>query len=347
MIRKWIVLNIGITMLVIVLVGFTIKELACYQFSQYADSALQSQQFRQTIEGYLFDAGLLTLIIAIFVHLFFAKKILTPLDRLSNISKGLIKRSDYSSVNAISNDEVGQIAGELDHISNRVDYLHQQRNQMIADLAHELRTPLTTLNGYLEGLEEGVFDQDESIYALLKKECTYLTDLVENMHELHQWENEEINIKKQWYQIKDVIYSGLASIQNKFDELGIQVEKNVDTSSIYCDQNAICSVLSHLFDNIARYDVGKKVLIEGKHLNDKYVISVSNRGLPIPQGAENHLCDRFFRVENSRNRETGGAGLGLTIVSEIVKALGGEIGFYTEDNFHTFYFLIPVSNSKE
>lgn len=342
MIRKWVVLNIGITILVVVLIGVSISEFACYQFNQYTDSALQSHHFRKVVEGYLIGAGLLVFIAAVLIHLFFAKKILTPLHKLSDFSKVLNHRFEAHTVNVTSTDEVGQIADDLKQVSNRMNDLNQQQNQMMAGLAHELRTPLTNLNGYLEGLEAGVFDQNESIYALLKNECVQLTSLVESMREFQQWENGEI--KKQWVEMKDAIPSATAPYQSQFDELGIELEMRVNPSRVYGDPQAIYAILGRLLDNVVQFDVGKNVKVEGYHLHDDYVISVSNKGLPIPEDAESHLFEPFFRVEDSRNRETGGSGLGLAIVKEIVDELNGEAGFYTEEHVHTFWCSFPVIN---
>lgn len=341
MIRKWIVLNIGITLLIIVLVGFSMKEFACYQFNQYAHSALQFHQFRRVIGEYLIEAGLIAFLAAVLIHLIFAKKILSPLNRLLHFSKEL--KGD--ALHLDSKDEVGQIANDLKQASNRIHHLNQQQSQIMSALAHELRTPLTTLNGYLEGLEAGIFDQNKSIYDLLKKECVQLTDLVESMNELQQWENTEI--KKQWMEMKRTVQSAAALFQNRFDELGVEVDMRVVSANVYCDPKAVYAILSHLFDNVVRYNVGQKVEIEGKPMDRQYVVSVSNQGSPIPKTAVAHLFDPFFRVELSRNRETGGTGLGLAIVKQIVRRLNGEVNFFSERDIHTICFSVPAFERQE
>lgn len=340
MILKWTVLNIGITTLIIIFVGLSMKEFACYQFNQFAQTELQSHQFRKLVGDYLIQAGLLTFLAAVLIHLLFAKKILHPLYRLSHLSRNLNQQSDADPVRVSSKDEVGRIANDLNQVSNRLKNLDQQNNQMMGSLAHELRTPLTTLNGYLEGLESGVFDEDPSIYTLLKNECVHLMKLMENMHEYHQWENGHITLHKQRIDMKETIQSGVARFQKQFAESGIDIETHLDFAHIDCDPRAIQTVLSHLLDNVIRFDVGKQVMIVGKFYNNEYVISLSNRGMPIPKVAEKQLFDPFFRVEHSRNRETGGSGLGLAIVKEIVNELNGKTGFYTEHHFHTFWFSI-------
>lgn len=342
MIRKWVVLNIGITILVLVLIGVSISEFACYQFNQYSDSALQSHHFRKVIESYLIGAGLFVFIAAVLIHLFFAKKILTPLHQLSDSSRVLNHHTQSPAVNVASKDEVGQIADNLDQVSHRMNDLNQQQNQILAGLAHELRTPLTNLNGYLEGLEAGVFDQNESVYALLKEECVQLTDLVEGMRELQQWENGGIN--DEGVEMADVIKSALISYRSPLEKSGIEIEQRIDSAHIDCDPQAISAILAHLLDNVIQYDIGKRVIITGRYDQNNYEISVSNQGLPIPKEAQSRLFDTFFRVEHSRNRQTGGSGLGLAIVAEIVKRLGGDVGFYSKQHLHTFWFSIEAKS---
>ncbi|HET7579968.1 MAG TPA: HAMP domain-containing sensor histidine kinase [Bacillales bacterium] len=341
MIRKWIVLNVGITLFVIGLVGLTIKELACYQFNQYVHSTLRSEQFRQVLGQYLFDAGILALAIAVLAHLFFAKKILSPLQSLSRYSKTRDREASLS-LNAFTRDEVGEIAGSLEKVSGELTDLNQKRNRMITDLAHELRTPLTNLNGYVEGLRSGAFDQNESVYAVLKEECGRLTTIVENMHELHRWENRKVELNCDWLLVEDLVHSNLSLFRNQLNKQEIQVRISVDPAQVYCDQRAVNALFTHLFDNVVRYDVGKKVVMEGNISDDRYIISVANRGKPIPEQEENHLFDPFYRAEKSRNRQTGGTGLGLAIVKEIVATFGGETGYDRKNGYHTFWFSIPV-----
>ncbi|WCM16190.1 sensor histidine kinase [Priestia filamentosa] len=341
MIRKWVALNIGVTGLVIGIIGFSVKELACRKFNEYASSSLHAQQFRKSIGEDLFNAGLLTLILAVLIHLFFAKKILNPLNQLSHTTKELDETIDSPFPTHLK-DEIGQIANRLNEITNQVSHLHKQKNQMMVDLGHELRTPLTTLTGYLEGLEEGVFVPNEQVYSILKKECFQLTHLVNKIQELHQWESGRKSLERYWIESGRALQSSIEPFQNEMNKRDIERVIQVESATLYCDSNALHTVVSHIFDNVVRYNIGKKVIVKGKSYRDNYVISISNQGMPIPKEAEKQLFDHFFRVENSRNRETGGFGLGLSIAKEIVHQLGGEIGFYSRSGFHTFWFTIPI-----
>lgn len=346
MIHKWIVLNLGITLIVIILVGFSIKEFACYQFDLYSDSAIHSEQFRHVIEEYLLYAGILAFFLAVFIHLFFARKILHPLSKLTHFSKKWNQLSDPPALKETSKDEVGQIASDLMKISNQVHHLQQQRDQMMADLAHELRTPLTTLNGYLEGLEDGVFAKDESVTSVLKKECMHLITIIEKINELHKWESEQTELTYGRVQIRELTQSELKKDENKCEQLGIHVKFDVNPAQIISDQYAIRAIIHELLDNVFQYHVGKTVKIEGRNAGEHYVISVSNHGAPIPKYTEKQLFDRFYRIDPSRNRHTGGAGLGLAIAKQIVLRLKGKIGFYSEDDIHTFWFSIPIQREQ-
>lgn len=347
MLRKWVILNLVITLMIIVLVGFSIKEFACYQFNLYSESSIQSAQFRRVIEEYLFYAGILAVFLATLVHLFFARKILQPLHRLRNfLNKWEDERIEQLSSETNSKDELWQIENDLINISNHIHHLQQQRDRMMTDLAHELRTPLTTLYGYLEGLEDGIFTEDESITAILKNECSYLIKLIERINELYKWENENIKLTYESVHLQDYIHSKLKKYANIIEKLGLKIECDIYPIQIYCDQYALSAILYELFENVFQYHVNKSVKIEGKNLGEEVVIFVSNQGRPIPKIAEEQLFERFYRIDSSRNRNTGGSGLGLAITNQIVLRLKGKIGFYSKDNLHTFWFSIP-KHSKE
>lgn len=334
--------NLAITLLIMAIVGFSMKEFACYQFDQFAGSGSASQQFRDIIEKYLIVAGLSALLIAIGAHLIAAKKILTPLRRLSFFSRDLSHHADEDAAVMASQDEIGEIAGHLSQVSHRIDHLHQQQDNMMKALAHELRTPLTTLNGYLEGLEAGVFEQDASIYTRLREECVQLTDLVDRMREWQDWEDAEI--RPQWMDMKAAIEAETSLFQRWLAQQGIALDLRVEAMQIYCDPKAVSAVLSRLLDNAIRYHHRGCIVIQGQSKGDKYQLSISNQGMSIPEDAAGHIFDPFFRVEDSRNRTTGGTGLGLAIAKEIVQRLGGTITFDSTHSLHTFRFSVPVSS---
>jgi len=337
MILKWILLNLGITFMIIILVGFSIKEFACYQFNVYSESTLQSEQFRRMIEEYLLYAGIIAFFLAVLIHLFFARKILSPLSRLTRFSKKWDQQNNFS-LKVDSKDEVGQIANDLLAISNQIQHIKQQRDRIAADFAHELRTPLTTLYGYLEALDDGIFSIDKSIMKVLKNECLSLIQLIEKINEWHRWESDKTTVTHEEIQIKDLLQSEYKILK----ELGFQIDGEIQPKIVYSDPSAISTILNELLDNVVQYHTEKKVKIEGKALEDHYCISISNRGTAIPKEAEEQLFDRFYRTDPSRSRSSGGCGLGLAIAKQVVSKLNGQIGFYSKDRFHTFWFSIPI-----
>lgn len=336
MIRKWVSLNVLITIIIIVLVGFSIKEFACYQFSHYAQSPIQAEQFRDTLEHYFLLASLFAFALALFIHLIFARKILQPLRKLTVAHE----ISDLQSVKVNSNDEIGQIANDLLNISEQVHSIHEERDEMMANLAHELRTPLTTLNGYVEGLEDGLFSGDEDAIAILKKECKQLIAIIERMNELHQWESEE-EIKYETVSIATIVTSVFRNYANEFATDGFTVTVDVESSEIPINGRAISLILRELLTNVLQYDVGKTIELSGRDEKENYIISVSNKGTSIPKEIGPQLFERFYRVDASRTRSTGGSGLGLAIAKQIVTKLDGEIDFNSSDQWHTFWFSIP------
>lgn len=335
MIGKWVVLNIFITFMIIVIVGYSIKEFACYQFNLYSPSPGQSEQFRNIIETYLLYAGIVAFVLAIVIHLFFARKILQPLRQL------IPNNAKTSQLHAVtSNDEVGLIAKDIMRISNQVNDLQKQNEQMMNDLAHELRTPLTTLYGYLEGLTDGVFAFDDSTKALLIKECEHLVAFIERVNEWHEWKH--VDFVTTEVNMKDVFKIVIHEYDNEIKKAGLRLQTQISSCSIYTNAEALRTVFREFIENVLHYHDGIDVVVKGELEADQFLFSISNDGLPFGKHAEERLFERFYRVEPSRNRHTGGSGLGLAIVKEIVSRLGGEVGYISNERIHTFWFSIPL-----
>lgn len=335
MIRKWIVLNVFISFIVIIIVGVSIKEYACYQFNLYSPSSGQSEQFRNTIEMYLLYASIVAFVAAVLIHLFFARKILRPLRNLTR------NDSTLSGLHTVtSKDEVGKIAKDILHISNQMNELQKQNEQMLTDIAHELRTPLTTLNGYLEGLKDGVFSFDESTTMILKKECERLITLIERINELRDWE--QADVFKTDVSMKEMLECVIEEYSSRFQKAGIKLYVHIEHEQLRSNEKAIRVVLRELFNNVLQYHNGKKVLLRSHVEGAYYIISISNKSKPILDEDDNDLFERFYRVEPSRNRDTGGAGLGLAIAKEIVTRLKGEIEYVAKGDMITFRFSIPI-----
>ncbi len=333
MIHKWVVLNLLITFIIIFIVGFSIKEFACYQFNVYSNSSSQSEQFRAVIETYLLYASIIAFSLAIIIHLFFARRILQPLGKLTYFSN---RMPELRSLKMKSKDEVGQIANDLIQISKQVHGLQEQNDQMMADIAHELRTPLTTLHGYIEGLEDGMFSQDENTTAILKRECERLITFIERIHTLHEWEQKELSYGA--HQIESLVQS----VVNDFSEEGLRIQVNVQAERITCDASAIRTIMQELLANAVHYDKEQDITIEGNMYDERYIVFISNRGDTFSKQDRERLFERFYRVDSSRSRHTGGAGLGLAIAQEIVSKIEGEIGYEMKDKLHTFWFSIPI-----
>ncbi len=332
MLRKWIVLNIFISILVIVVIGYSMKEYACYQFQLHASSSGQSEQFRHTIEMYLLYASAVTFVLAVAIHHIFARKILQPLRKLA---------SSNELQTVASNDEIGQIAKDMIDFSNQVDKLQRQNEQMLADLAHELRTPLTTLQGYLEGLNDGIFSLDDSTATLLKKECERMVVFIERLQAMHEWE--KADIAKTEVRIDEWIDSVLAEYANEWVKAGLRVQSDIQPAALFTNLEAVRTVLRELLENVLHFHEGSHVFVKGFLDEKNYILSISNEGMPIPPHAEKQLFERFFRVEPSRNRNTGGTGLGLALAKQIVQRLGGDIGYFSNEQLHTFWFSLPLN----
>lgn len=246
--------------------------------------------------------------------------------------------------------ELTQLANSINHMAADLQGVEQRRRDLVSDLSHELRTPLTILKGYLEGLADGTIEADTGVYERLARETTRLQRLVNDLQELSQLESGYLSI-----QAKPVSLCGLlSSVVARFtdqrlpdDPIHLSLECPLALPLVQADTERIEQVMVNLLGNALRYTQQGYVKVAAWLAEGRVWVAVEDTGPGIADDDLDHVFDRFWRADRSRDRASGGTGIGLTICRRLIELHGGKIRVESKlGEGSIFQFWLPISSQK-
>ncbi|HVO73400.1 MAG TPA: ATP-binding protein [Ignavibacteriaceae bacterium] len=271
------------------------------------------------------------LIISIIGGAFISAKSLARID-------SIIKRTDEITTQNLDeniegagfNDEYGRLVRTMNKMIARIKTSIEMMNQFSISASHELKTPLTILRGELELALKSPKTPGEYREVLCSnyEETLRLIDIVDKLFFLSKIDHSSLKLEMQKVDSGEFINETCSQIRNLGKQRGIEIEAIVDSAGIIeIDKGLMQRVLTNLVDNAIKYgEENQKVCIKSSHYKKgKIILSVLNKGEGIPEKEVEKIFERFYRVDSSRSRETGGIGLGLSISKAIVDYHGGEI----------------------
>ncbi len=239
-----------------------------------------------------------------------------------------------------------EIAGLADSFNQMAASLEEQerfRRDFIANAAHELRTPLTNLRGYLEALRDGVIPPERATFESLWDEVERLMRLSASLDTLTEGDARVAAPAATWTDLAEAIRAALDLARPAIRAAGLELEVDVPARlPVRADPDHLAQVMANLLQNAVRYTpVGGHVTVRADARPGGAVATVANTGPGIPADDLPRVFERFFRVERSRDRASGGAGIGLAIVRELVESNGGAVGAESRDGLTRVWFSLP------
>jgi len=218
------------------------------------------------------------------------------------------------------------------------------RRQFIVNAAHELSTPLTNLQGYLEALRDGVIAPSTEQFQSLHEEVDRLVRLSQSLNTLAQDTAASAGKPLETIDMVPALRTAVELARPSFDGKAIRIQLHLpDRLPARAAPDQLAQVLANLFQNASRYTPdGGMVTVAAEDRRSDVLVSVSNTGDGIPQQDLPHIFERFYRVEKSRDRARGGAGIGLAIVKQLVEATGGRVGAESHAGVTRFWFSLPA-----
>lgn len=221
--------------------------------------------------------------------------------------------------------EFGQLAQSFNRMAAELARAEQQRRNLTADVAHELRTPLTTIDGYLEGLEDGVIPPTGETWRLLRTETGRLTRLVNDLSELWRAEARQLPLRIESVDAGAVSAEVAEQFRPQAADRGIAIELALASVPVRADRDRLAQILSNYLSNAIRHAPdGSSIRLAMTSRPTGVQLSVADDGPGLEPDQLEAVFERFYRVDPARSRSAGGSGIGLAIVRALADAMGGS-----------------------
>jgi two-component system sensor histidine kinase BaeS len=274
----------------------------------------------------------------------FLRRILRPLDRLADATHAVAAGDLDTRVPVPPDPELRSLAESFNRMTASLERAETLRRAVVEDVAHELRTPLTSLRGYTEALADGVVEPTPDMLRTVHEEIVRLTRLVEELDQLARGSHVQRAADRVALDLGALVARTLELASPELTRRSIRTDLQLEpgTPSVTVDPDGIGQVLANLLQNAARYtDHGGAVTVRIGTEADGVRCTVENTGAGIPAGELPLIWERLHRVDPSRSRGSGGAGIGLAIVRQIVEAHGGRVGAESADGRTAVWFWLP------
>ncbi len=335
--------------LALVIVAIGVLKVGADEFAALMAAAGHSaeearQMFDQSVSVVMLVAATVASLAAVVVAAVLARRIARPIERLARVAA----KTAEGDLLTMAPDEGPAEVRELAHAYNvLVDRLAEQesiRREFVINASHELRTPLTNLQGYLEALRDGVLPPDPATFDSLREEVDRLGRLAASLDLLAGGAPdrpipEDVDLGALVRAARDV---AAAAFQRRSIDVSLAVPE--ERIGVFARSDELVQVISNLLQNAARYTPGGgSVGVAVAVADGEAIVRITNSGPAIPEADLPRVWERFYRVEKSRDRATGGAGIGLAIVKRLVEDAGGRVGASSEPGRTTFWFALRAA----
>jgi signal transduction histidine kinase len=291
-------------------------------------------------------AGVLGLVLALALSFVLAGRISKPLSKLTAATRRIAGGVYEERVLVGGGREVEELGDAFNTLAESLDRNEQVRKNMVADIAHELRNPLATLRGQLELLQAGTIEYDSETIDSLMEDAVVLSRLVEDLRQLSIVEAGQLDLELAPVAVEDVLQEMVSRFKHEtsLKHLVLQQKAEPGLPPISADRVRLGQVLSNLVANsIVHTPEGGSITVEAIRTDRDVTFTVRDTGSGVSGEDLPLLFERFYRTDRSRSRETGGAGLGLSIAKSMVEAHGGRIWIdSTAGKGTAIFFTIPI-----
>jgi len=236
---------------------------------------------------------------------------------------------DYGSrIDAGARDELGQLAQDFNHLAQALEHNERARRDFMADISHELRTPLAVMRAELEAIQDGIRPLAPASVTALHQEVGQLGKLVDDLHDLSLTDVGALAYRRAPIDLALVLETSLAGMRGRLQGAGIALEARISAGPLRVlgDEQRLQQLFANLLENSLRYtDAGGVLRVVAEREAGWLRIVFDDSAPGVEADKLSRLFERFYRTEASRNRASGGSGLGLSICHNIVEAHGGRI----------------------
>jgi len=240
-----------------------------------------------------------------------------------------ISRGEYAQrVTYGADDEIGDFVNAFNSMAARLDETERIRTELLAMISHELRTPLTNIQGYMEGLIDGVIPEEAETYQLVHGEAARLCRLVTDMETVSRVEAGVEPVRSGALDAEKMARDSVARLRPRFEGKGVTVDlaPGLNVPLVSADEDKLFQVLLNVIGNAIKYTpAGGKVEVSTGVAEEGVIFRVRDTGIGIPSEDLPHIFERFYRVDKSRSAAGGGTGIGLAVARGFVDQMGGRV----------------------
>lgn len=289
-------------------------------------------RFLTELSTALISVAILSLLLSVLIGFYSARRISKPILQTIDAT-GQISQGDYEiRIDEKSNvREVDELIKSVNHLAGSLGKQENLKKQLTSDVAHELRTPLTTLQTHMEAMIEGVWKPTTERLQSCHDEILRITKIVKDLESLEIVENGNLVLEKTNVNLTDVITVVLKNFEMQLNQKKMVVRVEGKCPIISADTGRISQVVINLLNNAIKYTPeGGEIHIELTETKENVVLRIQDNGVGISPEELPYIFERFYRADKSRNRMTGGSGIGLTIVKSIILAHDGTVEVQSE-----------------
>jgi histidine kinase len=314
--------------------------------SQVMSSDL-NRAYRRALNQSLFWGVIASALVASGIAAFLTMQIVRPIRKMQQASSRIATGRYSERLDTKAPGEIGELAESFNAMAAALESVESRRVELLGNVAHEFRTPLSSLRGYLEGVEDGLFQADQPTTEACLKQVGKLERLLDDLSLLSRVEAGVEEIKVESVNVLKLLEQVLDSFTPSFAAKGVRLEliKSInDSLPVRADPQRTTQILTNLISNALRYTPsGGNVTLWVSVEKTKVVFHVQDTGTGISLLDLPHIFSRFYRTDKARAGESGGSGIGLTIAKYFVEAQGGTIGVESElrKGSH-FFFTLPL-----
>lgn len=305
--------------------------------------------FLKALNTIIIAVGIFSLLFAVILGILMAARLSKPILNVINTT-GKISNGKYEvRINKNSDiKEINELTSAINSLAESLQRHEMLRKRLTADIAHELRTPITTLQSHMEAMIDGIWEPSIERIKSCHEEILRLGHLVGDLKQLTDYESENISLNKSDFNVSSLVGNILMNFQGEFRNKDIKLETWLDEDIIIsADKDKIGQVIVNIISNAIKYtNEGGLIKVTVRSSGNDAEIVIWDNGIGISKADLPYIFERFFRADKSRNRKTGGAGIGLAITKAIVEAHNGRIYALSEENKGTeFHVLLPKNGA--
>lgn len=353
--NKKLLFYLALTMIAIIIImavsiNLTVENKFLYHYNTITNGEVLNginqirDAYLRDINNVIIGISLIMIIVVISISIFLSQQISKPIIVVSKMTDS-IKKGGYDQTLEYESSivEIDNLINSINNLSKELYNMENMRKRLTSDISHELRTPLTSIQTHLEAMIDGIWEPSEERLISVNEEVIRISHLVNQLKNLAKFDSEESKLDISEVDLKQLVKNIIYNNESYALEKNININSSLEDIRAFIDKEKISQVIINLISNAIRYtnDNGE-IFIKLYKVEDFIKISVKDNGIGIPKESVDYIFERFYRVDKSRCRNTGGTGVGLTICKSIIDLYGGNIEVKSELNIGSeFIITIP------